>query len=94
MKTYKVGLSYTTYLFHLVEAEDQKEAERMARDGEDFICSTDGELHDDADIYEVLPEDIEPSQYTSPSTAMSINTNIMTFGTPLEILSPTKQEDV
>ena len=58
MKTYKVGLSYTAYLFHLVEAEDQKEAERMARDGEGFVCSTDGELHDDADIDEILQEDL------------------------------------
>ena len=82
MKTYKVGLSYTAFLFHLVEAEDQKEAERMARDGEGFVCSTDGELHDDADIYEVLPRDIEPSQYKP------------TFGKPLELLSPTKKEDV
>ena len=94
MKIYKVGLSYTTYLFHLVEAEDQKEAERMARDGEGFVSSTDGELHDDADIYEILPEDVGPKQYTSPSTAMGVNTKSMTFGTPLELLSPTKQEDV
>ena len=56
MKTYKVGLSYTVYLFHLVEAKDQKEAERMARDGDGFVSSMDSELHDHADIDEILPE--------------------------------------
>ena len=59
MKTYKVVLTYPVYLYHVVEAKDQTEAERMARNGEGFRKSVDGEMDDDADdCIEIIEEDL------------------------------------
>ena len=59
MKKFQVVLTYPVYLYHVVEAEDQTEAERMARNGEGFRKSVDGEMDDDAnDCIEIIEEDV------------------------------------
>jgi hypothetical protein len=56
MKKFQVVLTYPTYLYYVVEAEDEAEAERLASDGEGYVsCVTelellDGAMYDDADI--------------------------------------------
>lgn len=56
MKKFQVVLTYPVYLYHVVEAEDQTEAERMVRNGEGFIKSVDGDF--DGDCTETTEEDV------------------------------------
>ena len=50
MKKFQVVLTYPTYLYYVVEAEDEAEAERLASDGEGYVSCVDGAMYDDADI--------------------------------------------
>ena len=61
MKKFQVVLTYPVYLYHVVEAEDQTEAKHMARNGEGFRKSVDGDFAVDfADDYiETIDENHE-----------------------------------